>query len=159
MREARFIFPNNGYPADQAMARRYLEIGKSYAIEKMDIGDFNTKIWLKELPEKCFNSVLFDIKDVEEEKQYCPYFSSENCTADCDLCNYKPQKQRGYNVCQYLNCKTLTRGAKFCFEHSKEKDKIQYPQTVICSTPMHMCKVLAYKVCELIDEINRLKGL
>ena len=25
------------------------------------------------------------------KEPYCPYFSSENCTTDCDLCNYKPK--------------------------------------------------------------------
>jgi len=58
--EAKFVHPNHGYPADKAMAKRYLEIGKSYAVKKIEIGDFNTNVWLMEYPDKCFNSVLFE---------------------------------------------------------------------------------------------------
>ena len=58
---AKYSYPNNGYLSDQKLAKEHLEIGKIYSIKKIDVGDFSTKVWLRDFPEIYFNSVLFEI--------------------------------------------------------------------------------------------------
>lgn len=62
-RKAIYKYPNNGYESDQKLAKKHLTLGKSYTIERIEAEDFNTKVWLKILPEIYFNSVLFELED------------------------------------------------------------------------------------------------
>lgn len=53
-------YPYGGYPADQVAVKEYLKTGKTYTIEKTEVGAWSTKVWLKERPGKEFNSVHFE---------------------------------------------------------------------------------------------------
>jgi len=81
--EAKFIYPKNGYDSDRKTAKKYLEVGKSYAIEKIEVGDFNTKVWLKEFPNIYFNSVLFDLPTEPKTCESCGNF---NIQTPCEHC-------------------------------------------------------------------------
>lgn len=59
-----YSFPNNGYISDQSICAKHLILGNEYTIEKIDIDGFSTDVYLKELPNICFNSVMF--RDVEK---------------------------------------------------------------------------------------------
>ena len=49
-----------GYKHDEEIAKKYLEIGKEYTVEKTVVHNWSTEIWLKEIPNVMFNSVFFD---------------------------------------------------------------------------------------------------
>ncbi len=59
--KAIFLYPENGYPYDQEKCRKYLKLGRSYDIEKIEVEDFETKVWLKKFPKIYFNSVMFHL--------------------------------------------------------------------------------------------------
>lgn len=54
-----FAFPNNGYPADGRRAAEHLTLGRAYTVERCNIHDFSTSVWLREVPGVSFNSVMF----------------------------------------------------------------------------------------------------
>lgn len=49
-----------GYEYDEEIAKKYLEIGREYTVEKIVVHNWSTEIWLKEIPNVMFNSVFFD---------------------------------------------------------------------------------------------------
>ena len=54
----------NGYKGDIAQVKKYLKIGGIYTVLKTDVDEFGTDVYLKEFPNKTFNSVNFeDYKD------------------------------------------------------------------------------------------------
>lgn len=57
-----FAYPDAGYEPDQLNAKKYLKINQVYTVFKTKISHWHTKVWLKEVPDIPFNSVLF--KDV-----------------------------------------------------------------------------------------------
>ena len=77
------------------MAGRYLvtgvQLGMLLAIDdKKAREDMLNKILKDQFIGTSEKSIGDDCKKYTKEP-YCPYFSSENCTTDCDLCNYKPK--------------------------------------------------------------------
>lgn len=59
-----FSFPNNGTEYEQNIAKKYLILNKEYTIEKIEIGSWHTDVFLKEIKNISFNSVLFSNKEV-----------------------------------------------------------------------------------------------
>lgn len=59
-----FSFPNNGTEHEQNIAKKYLILNKEYTIEKIEIGSWHTDVFLKEIKNISFNSVLFSNKEV-----------------------------------------------------------------------------------------------
>jgi hypothetical protein len=57
-----------GYDFDQEIAKKYLVVGEVYTIEKTEVFNARTNVWLQEIPNVKFNSVLFaDV--IEQMKQ------------------------------------------------------------------------------------------
>jgi hypothetical protein len=56
---------NNGFPSDKKRALKYLEVGKTYTVESIDIGKWSSRVFLKEIPTISFNTASF--KDLEEK--------------------------------------------------------------------------------------------
>jgi hypothetical protein len=54
-----YLFPQNGWPADQQRAAECLEFGRVYTLERFEIGGWQTYLWLREVPGYVFNSVQF----------------------------------------------------------------------------------------------------
>lgn len=44
-------------------AHEHLTVGNEYTVEKVDVHSWHTKVFLKEIPGKAFNSVQFTIVD------------------------------------------------------------------------------------------------
>lgn len=56
----RFVRPENGYDNDQERARRYLQAGNVYTIDRAEIGGSWSFFYLKEFPGVAFNTVQFE---------------------------------------------------------------------------------------------------
>lgn len=55
---------NSGYPADEDLAKKYLEVGRTYTVERTVVDNWHTNVWLQEFPpEVYFNSVSFEEKE------------------------------------------------------------------------------------------------
>ena len=68
---------NGGYDFDKAKANKYLYVGGEYTIEKTDVDNWHTDVYLEEFPNVKFNSVFFeDVVDQSEDldKQHLDYF-------------------------------------------------------------------------------------
>lgn len=61
--KVRFAHPNSGYPTDQERAKEYLELGAVYTISNFLVDAWYTNIWLVEVPDMHFNSVMFNKVD------------------------------------------------------------------------------------------------
>lgn len=61
-----FAYPENGDKWDIEEAQKYLTLGDTYTIEKIDIHNWKTDVVLKEFPEIYFNSVQFKNKEKED---------------------------------------------------------------------------------------------
>ena len=58
-----FSYPDNGYDGDREDGKKYLEVGRTYTVVATEIHNWNTDVWLEEVPNVRFNSVLFsDVK-------------------------------------------------------------------------------------------------
>lgn len=59
---ARVVFanPDAGYPSDILLADDRLELGRVYTVERTAVDGFETRVWLREVPNASFNSVSFD---------------------------------------------------------------------------------------------------
>lgn len=68
---ARVLFnrPNSGYMSDSEHAKRHLVVGKIYTVEKTDVHDSYTLVYLIELPNVAFNSVHFEDVKLEKVKE------------------------------------------------------------------------------------------
>jgi hypothetical protein len=73
---AKYLYPENGYPADQETAKKFLEKGKSYVVEDLSVGQSRSFVYLKDFMDEVFNSVNFDFFD-EEGKEIDIYSMSE----------------------------------------------------------------------------------
>ncbi len=51
--------PKNGYSHEQELARKHLEIGGTYTVERVAAGDSSSEVFLCEVPGIAFNTVLF----------------------------------------------------------------------------------------------------
>jgi hypothetical protein len=56
----KFTSPNAGYEYDQKQAETHLLVNETYTVERTEVGNFSTDVYLKEVPGLKFNSVLFD---------------------------------------------------------------------------------------------------
>ena len=63
---AKFAYPGNGYSGDQEQCAEYLTPGKTYLIDRMDVGSSHTIIRLHEVPGEEFNQVMFAAGTEEE---------------------------------------------------------------------------------------------
>ncbi|MHA2280289.1 MAG: hypothetical protein ACXAC5_05515 [Promethearchaeota archaeon] len=50
----------NGTELDRAEAERILKVGQIYIIESINVGSWRSDVTLEEIPNKTFNSVMFD---------------------------------------------------------------------------------------------------
>jgi len=48
-----------GWPGEAETASRLLETNKIYTVYKIDVECFHSDVWLEEVPDRYFNSVLF----------------------------------------------------------------------------------------------------
>lgn len=55
-----FANPNAGYPHHQETAAKHLKEGWIYTVERTEVGGWHTDVFLKEIPNVPFNSVMFD---------------------------------------------------------------------------------------------------
>jgi len=55
----KFSFPDNGYKIQQETAAKYLTINETYTVDKIIIDNSTTDVYLKEIKDIPFNSVLF----------------------------------------------------------------------------------------------------
>lgn len=59
---------NNGYRIDKEIVAKNLKVGKIYTVEKTDVGQSSTTVYLQETPNIAYNSVNFeDVKSQNEE--------------------------------------------------------------------------------------------
>lgn len=61
-----FNHPNAGYDHHQKTARKHLVVGKVYTVNFTVVSSWHTDVYLQEVPNVMFNSVLFD--DVPKSK-------------------------------------------------------------------------------------------
>ena len=54
-----FDHPNAGYDHHIETAREHLEVGKEYTVDHTDVGGSHTDVYLVEIPDVAFNSVMF----------------------------------------------------------------------------------------------------
>ena len=50
---------NGGYVGEQVQAKTFLQIGKEYTVQTMDVGGFTSYVYLEEMPSKRFNTTMF----------------------------------------------------------------------------------------------------
>ena len=50
---------NGGYVGEQVQAKIFLQIGKEYTVQTMDVGGFTSYVSLEEIPDKSFNTTMF----------------------------------------------------------------------------------------------------
>lgn len=48
-----------GYDCHKEYANKHLKVGEIYTIDHTDVGGWHTDVYLKEVPDKAFNSVHF----------------------------------------------------------------------------------------------------
>lgn len=58
-----------GYDIDQAHAREYLVINGVYTVDRTEIGGWSTSVFLREVPGREFNSVMFEAAPHEQHKK------------------------------------------------------------------------------------------
>jgi len=56
----KFSYPENGYGSTRETVDAYLSKGKTYTVERINIGGWSTSVYLEEVPGIGFNSVLFE---------------------------------------------------------------------------------------------------
>lgn len=54
-----FTHPDAGYDSHQEKARKFLEEGKTYTVERTVVDAWHTDVYLQEVPGEAFNSVHF----------------------------------------------------------------------------------------------------
>jgi len=57
-----FSNPDSGYPDQVALAAEHLTIGATYTVERTEVFDWHTNVYLQEVPDVGFNSCLFEEK-------------------------------------------------------------------------------------------------
>ncbi len=55
-----FANPGSGYEPEQELAKEHLKVGATYTVDRTEVGRFHTKVFLEEIPDVPFNSVMFD---------------------------------------------------------------------------------------------------
>lgn len=66
-RGSKIVFKNvnAGRDYDQEKAREHLVVGQVYTVEFTEVGGWHTNVYLQEIPNVAFNSVLFEDYNVE----------------------------------------------------------------------------------------------
>lgn len=64
-----FTHPNGGWPYDQQQAKTYLELDNTYTVDRTIVHSSSTDVFLKEVPNIKFNSVMFDDVEPQDEEQ------------------------------------------------------------------------------------------
>lgn len=77
-----FSYPQNGYDHDVLEAREHLEPGKSYMLERVRIGGWEARLYLKEVPGVSFNSVQFSTGEEDVQKAFREALEEIRLTAD-----------------------------------------------------------------------------
>ena len=67
--QVQFNYPNNGNKYDKETAKKYMNVGVVFTIDYTVVGDWHTDVYLQEVPEVAFNSVMFDDYPVIERKE------------------------------------------------------------------------------------------
>ena len=63
--QVKFEHPTWGYPHHQKLAGEHLIVGNTYTVARTAVETWHTDVYLEEVPEVPFNSVLFeDMKEV-----------------------------------------------------------------------------------------------
>lgn len=57
--KVKFSYPNNGWSNDGKFAQRYIQVGEVYTVDFTVVHQSITDVYLKEVPNVSFNSVLF----------------------------------------------------------------------------------------------------
>jgi hypothetical protein len=57
-----FSNPNAGYPEQVALAAKHLKAGTTYTVERTEVFDWHTDVYLQEVPDTGFNSCFFEEK-------------------------------------------------------------------------------------------------
>lgn len=65
--KVKFSYPENGYDYDIEKGKKYLEVGKVYTVDYTDVHSYTTDVYIKEVPNISFNSVLFSDTDDKKE--------------------------------------------------------------------------------------------
>lgn len=60
---------HHGREFDLVKARKYLKQGEIYTINSIEISGWSSKVFLKEVPETSFNTVMFDNIENKEMKK------------------------------------------------------------------------------------------
>lgn len=55
-----FTHPNAGNEHHQQLASKYLKLNETYTIDHTDVGGWHTSVYIQEVPDVRFNSVLFE---------------------------------------------------------------------------------------------------
>lgn len=88
--KVRFARPDAGYKGDQEMAAEHLTVGGVYTVERTDVGQSHTTVWLQEVPERGFNSVQFtDVCPKCNDKGYrggAPDFPNDDFASTVTIC-------------------------------------------------------------------------
>lgn len=56
----KYANPNNGLKADREQASTYLELGHTYILKSIEVGESRSEVELKGIRGLTFNSVMFD---------------------------------------------------------------------------------------------------
>lgn len=79
-----FAHPSSGYRCHQKAAEKHLVEGVTYTVETTVVGGWHTDVYLQEVPDIGFNSVMFDEETGDGRR--------ETCLQECD------EKQQ--NICK-----------------------------------------------------------
>ncbi|OSA95739.1 UNVERIFIED_ORG: hypothetical protein B2H93_04775 [Clostridium botulinum] len=84
MEKVKIIYTGEGgYKLDREYADKVLEVGKEYTLETVDVDSWNSDVYLKEFPNKTFNSVLFEGKDgFDFMEEYLNEYDEEHYNPD-----------------------------------------------------------------------------
>jgi hypothetical protein len=55
-----FKHENYGYSSHQETAKKHLKLGETYTVNHADIDGWHTNVYLDEVPNVAFNSVMFE---------------------------------------------------------------------------------------------------
>jgi len=50
----------NGWDYHKKHVEKFLKVGEIYTIERIELHDWHTEVWLQEIPNEVFNSMLFE---------------------------------------------------------------------------------------------------
>ncbi len=76
--------PLNGYESDQAKVAKYLPEGSTFTVDSMNVRDWGTDVYPKEVPDVAFNSVCF-VKEIPMAAIYPPDHAPIPCSDFLDL--------------------------------------------------------------------------